>query len=829
MYHSFPNFSFRTYVTRKYREKKVFETNVFTLRFLQIIPFLLWDIVRYAFIELLLVSLFVLVLFEMSQGRDMVVSFFEPDGLFSAWRLVLTTLSIILYSISMWIIPAYLFELKDKYQNRKLPTAKNRSAFWKHLFFVHRTLAMIPFWGFAMLIHHQAFIHYTILGLATLQCLGLYLFYNTRLFRKIRRLTQFSILGITAILLVYVLAYYQIRYFEVKAAFSLFLIFLSVCMYMLYFRIDWAIISEKQRKKPAPGYYPINTIIYAGLFLINLALLCCLIWFFDLNAVVPESLMLAVFSSYVFFFDFVYYLTSIKRTVRYIFNGSLIVLAIGLLALRILPNYSHFEMECRQQGPDNPAPALAEIDDYFNVWVERIKNRSEKNRPYPIVLVSGEGGGSRAGFWFSQTLMQLDLQTNGKFRDHIFSISTVSGSSIGLGAVFSWWDYCDQNQIVPDPKWKAYPRQVFKHNYIGSGIHGMMTTDFWKCFVPFVDWDRNRNDELQDQEAVYIQRALDNIQNGKDGERMRLFSRHRATPGADSALIMKRSITSFYYDPHNSSITARKPLIFLNTCRSSDGRRGIFAPVKLGESEFSDAIDMCRYIYSDSFTIDFPQRTIRGMKSSISLGAACNTTELFPIFSAPAFVHNLGSFVDGGYHDNSGLKTTLDVHRKLVKLLTNAQMKEGKDYTIYILYIKNVRYGKSYYPDTARITSPLIQPALAITNVPFNSNGSYFEEHAATSLKQGYFIRFQLQYLAPSPKEAKLGKWTYKKDIESQINDDIFSYNPATGQMMVNYPLARWLSRSIIDKMEYSFDKELERNRGLVQLIGFINAENPQH
>jgi hypothetical protein len=50
---------------------------------------------------------------------------------------------------------------------------------------------------------------------------------------------------------------------------------------------------------------------------------------------------------------------------------------------------------------------------------------------------------------------------------------------------------------------------------------------------------------------------------------------------------------SFFYTPSGDSVLFKKrPLVFINSCRSNDGRRGIISPVKLNDDVFNDAVDV---------------------------------------------------------------------------------------------------------------------------------------------------------------------------------------------------------------------------------------------
>jgi hypothetical protein len=432
----------------------------------------------------------------------------------------------------------------------------------------------------------------------------------------------------------------------------------------------------------------------------------------------------------------------------------------------------------------------------------------------------------------------MDFLSGGLMKDHIFSISTVSGSSVGLGSVLSYWTFCKEaNLELGEQRWRLYPSKVFKYNFVGGSILGLTVTDFFNSLIPGPKRASDRNAELQREEAVCVQRSIKEAYSKKPLNKFNLFKRKDGY-SADS-LIMCRDFLSFFYDklgPDSiTKIKADLPLCFINTCRSNDGRRGIFSPVILGNKDFIDAIDLTRYIYSSGFKNDTQQ--VRGLGKAISLGTACNTSELFPFFSAPAFIDNLGYFVDGGYHENSGLKTTMEIYYKLKSLLDASNLKDSSDYTISIIYLKNGKYDKKYYPEVLKPTLPGLQPLVALSNIPFNGNASYFEETASNELK-GNFIRFQLDYgkLLDSSK-GEITKKLVDAAINKEILDDISSvqlveYKDSTNTIKsrmdttLNFPLARWLSNYIITRLRDNCDYVCQTEKKLQALINLINPES---
>ena len=140
-------------------------------------------------------------------------------------------------------------------------------------------------------------------------------------------------------------------------------------------------------------------------------------------------MLLYVFAMYVFVVDLVYYLIllhPIGRITAQLFLIVVVVFLCWISASLTLPIMLLTECPMLTQ-PRSMLPKACRVimisgePGYWKII----------GSPFPIVLVAGEGGGSRAGFWFSQNMIDLDDATNGKFREHVFSISTVSGSTVG--------------------------------------------------------------------------------------------------------------------------------------------------------------------------------------------------------------------------------------------------------------------------------------------------------------------------------------------------------------------------------------------------------------
>ena len=826
--------SLKDYVDDNYSEVRVWTTNKFVGRLIQVLPRLVLAVIMDAFIEIVLLVVLGFIFYDLSQGKDLIVSFFEPKGLYNSWRLVITAITIVLYALCMWLIPAFLFE----WQIRKYKGQEGN--FHKHLFFVHRALPLLPFWIFSIFVYHTIGRHLLFGAMMLLEVCLIYSVNHLGWFKRNKRKIIGAGIGLAFLLCIYLAVRYQVGYSDVKLAWSFLLILLSFLFYWVMKTLDARIVMIKEADDrrssddPEPDNrlisafkkFKSNTLIYASIFVFLVAMMVMCLFKFNLKVLAPESLLLFVLSFYVFFIDILHYIASFSNTSRFIVNSLILVLVVTILVVKFNVRSQLYDMSYLPGGSVVPAGQdLPGFDDYYKIWKQRIINRPVKTQPFPIFLISGEGGGSRAGLWFSDALMTIDLNSGGRFKNHIFSISTVSGSSIGLGAMLSYWKFLEENNRIPASKWIQYPERVFHYNFVGGATLELTTKDLWKSLLPGVSWADNRNKELQLEEAICIQRSLYEAYKDTDLPRFRMLNRYDSVPGMYGPLYMTRDYLDYYlYKDSNNKVGFKgdMPLALINSCRSEDGRRGVFSAIRMDSSQFMDAIDLSRYIYGDSFGSD--KSVVCGLRKAITLGAVCNTSELFPIFNGPAYISDLGYFVDAGYHDNSGLKTTIEVYHQLKERLKVDF--DSTAYRIYILYIKNGKNEKKYYPGKVGIESADLQPVNAITNMPFSGSASYFEEEAKRQIRGPWFIQYQLDYgqLLDSTKHVAGIDGGITTAVQDEMMSDLIDGDGGE----LNFPLARWLSNFTISRIAQRCEVEYNTHQTVLKnLIDGMNATEP--
>lgn len=751
---------------------------------------LIGQIFRDAGVELFFLLLFWIIITKMSQGRDIVVSLFEPEGLYSDGRIFYTILAVMSLSLSMWLIPAFLFQLRDNKNNNR---RRYKSIFRQHVFFIHRVIPLVPFWLLAFVLFNGKYTWLWFLLFSAGELGLLWLFYGLFNNWKQRRIAGAVLIVTLMIAMIIFFRVFETTYLTAKIVFSIVLYLLAFITYIGYHQADAEILKEHdqeiQERNPVKRY-SINSIIYFALALLHVFIVFKLFRTARIS-LAPESILLYIFSLNVFAIDLFVYLTNITPKIKVIVGTILLIVFILFLTPLLNFNLSHYTVDrIKYQTVLHGKKRLG-----FEARYQELKKKIEADTskgPYPIVLISGEGGGSRAALWFSQNLINFDYLTQGRFRDHIFSVSTVSGSTVGLETVFSFWEKTSPGPIHTN--WLDVPYTAYSNNFVGSSINGLLLTDLWKTMVPG-HWERDRNTVLQDEEAYETELAC----------RMAMGQEYTNLPDED--LLLRKDFMDFFYEKAGDSVRFKnRPLVLINTCRSNDGRRGIISPVKLVDSVFNYAVDIGGYLYDDLFFKN--TKSTDTSARNISFEEACNTSELFPLFSAPMYYDSLGSFVDGGYHENSGLKTTLDVYQKLQKMLSIDPPKwKGGDSVkrceIYIVYLKNSSGEKNLYRPV-KSGLPFELPLEALTNQPFEGSESFFEERArltADTVGTMQFIQLQLdnKFVVDSTNSSAI-ETGGRRTIEQEILRDLRSSDDTT---KLNFPLARWLSKSISKRIRF--------------------------
>jgi hypothetical protein len=277
--------------------------------------------------------------------------------------------------------------------------------------------------------------------------------------------------------------------------------------------------------------------------------------------------------------------------------------------------------------------SLPTLETSFQEWLSNRPDREQyTGKPYPVYLAAAQGGGIYAAYHAATAFSKLS-EYSPTFPQHVFAISGVSGGSLGSAAFASL-----VKANTPDnPPLSSQAKELFNHDLLSPLLALGLYPDLIQRFIPTAinDWDRALGLE------VAFEQAWKNLPNQPNNNPFQ---------------------KSFYQHWQPQGIA---PALVLNTTIVETGERLVISPFKI-------PLPNQENIVLDERNLDLRLSTAAGLSAR------------FP-FVTPVgwFRRSDGSKIrlaDGGYFDNSGVSTALDIGRTLQKL-------EGYGKSFEIIYL----------------------------------------------------------------------------------------------------------------------------------------------
>lgn len=342
-------------------------------------------------------------------------------------------------------------------------------------------------------------------------------------------------------------------------------------------------------------------------------------------------------------------------------------------------------------------PQRKTVDQALDAW----RNSAEEGEARQLVLVATAGGGIRAAYWTATVLGELQGRVEG-FDDRLFAVSGVSGGSVGAAvyrAVLA--------EGVPDDEVRNKSLEILSGEFLGPAVAGLLYPDLLQRFLFDVG--------LPDR-GLALERGWEHAYSEVMGsERF-----------AESLLALYES--------------RPWPALLLNATRVETGRRSVASNLKLefagNEKIFAVLDDQLEDIGRD-----------------ISLASAAHNSARFPGVSPAGHWKDAegnvgGRLVDGGYFENFGAETVIDLLRAIDW--------DGGDWqgiTPVVIAISSdpaLEYPFSKAPDvqSGRFASELVSPvnALLAARTSHGIEALQRLEHE-TDVAGGHF--FHLRMCAP--------------------------------------------------------------------------------
>jgi hypothetical protein len=308
-------------------------------------------------------------------------------------------------------------------------------------------------------------------------------------------------------------------------------------------------------------------------------------------------------------------------------------------------------MSTHQRPVAPPPDRRPDFDAYTRAWLD---SRCIPQHACPVIVVSTEGGGLRSAAWtalvlsrFTALIDQSSPPNGGEplFERYLFAASGVSGGSLGLAA------YVTSLQVAPRTGLAAQARSenILNHDFLAPVMANAWFVDFTQRWLPGAWFD----------------------------------DRGRALTRAWEQAAQEQAVTSWsqpfanLYEHPDGSVNTDVPALFFNSTTVGQGWRFVQDPFRpFSDSPWTTAYDGSRWLdprvplsevilNSARFTYLSPAGTLQTAASS----AATPTLQL----------------VDGGYFENSGTTTLLEIMRRLRKIAA----RQNQPLRFIVLHISN--------------------------------------------------------------------------------------------------------------------------------------------
>ena len=213
-------------------------------------------------------------------------------------------------------------------------------------------------------------------------------------------------------------------------------------------------------------------------------------------------------------------------------------------------------------------------------------------------------------------------------RPYLFAISGVSGGSVGASAFEAAMAERDENAQggKQDPERPALATRYLKNDFLAPAIASLIFRDVPASFLPV---------DIEDR-GVALERSFETASDDMLG---RPFLSLFRTAGPDSGPPWWR------------------PILLLNATHEETGNRIITSPVRIDRDVFVDAVDALHELNSD-------------VRAST---AAHNSARFLYVSPAGDLGNRNGSMIDGGYFENYGALTALEIGRAAKQALKDKQ------------------------------------------------------------------------------------------------------------------------------------------------------------
>ena len=278
-----------------------------------------------------------------------------------------------------------------------------------------------------------------------------------------------------------------------------------------------------------------------------------------------------------------------------------------------------------------------------------------------VLIVATAGGGIRAAYWTATVLEHLEEDfeiEGGSVRPYLFAISGVSGGSVGATAFEAALTQRDENRCTPDkPGYtagksgdKACPLAtdfLLKEDFLAPALASLVFQDAPSSFLP---------DFGQGDRGTALERSFEHASNN-------LLAR----PFLDLISFTEGAIAN------GGPAPPRRPILLLNATHEETGNRIITGHVRIERNVFVDSLDALNVLQND-------------VRAST---AAHNSARFTYVSPAGDLQRRNGALIDGGYFENFGALTALELAHAAARAVNGELPDEPPKVKLVILMISS--------------------------------------------------------------------------------------------------------------------------------------------
>lgn len=421
----------------------------------------------------------------------------------------------------------------------------------------------------------------------------------------------------------------------------------------------------------------------------------------------------------------------------------LIILAVLAVRTTSKENFHHYEASHVETTID--VDSRLGLNEYITEWIANRKNdilNSTEDNPFPIILVSSEGGGSRAGLWTFLVQSYLFDKNPDYFKKYLFSLSGASGGGVGNNMFYTQAYELSKNSNATSLTFPAGSEEPFEYraskiyngDYLSSSVASLLGRD------SFVSITGIFSKSFPDRGAILEfewEKAFAKAFKRKEDESL----------GAAYLQMM----------PQKANYEYIRPLLVTSVTQLQTGQRFIISPVDMKK---------------DSFNMDvFPDLLYKypNKDQMIKRSTAMSLNARFPYLSPVGRVTKVGQFGDAGYYNNIGGSVSLRLEAALTRELAKDSTLTGK-YSIRQLAVTNYVPPTKEIAYSSQLTAPLNM---------FLSAGFAHPKESEKSFNNRYSIQSKLTKIANQDGDSitpfiPLGRYlslTAVKSMEARLNE----------------------------------------------------------